>query len=101
DVVPGLMKFIGDHKLPLEVHYAGGLGGVSGLTPNSNLSVPWLVEQMQKGQNLLGMTPSHTVAIEGVVIAESADGTKTPYIYFRHDPNQNANHTQADLDASH
>ncbi len=61
--VKGKEKFIADHNLPLEVHYAGGVM----LPGNTPLTWEWIESEMAKGQDVEFMTDTHWVVVEGLL----------------------------------
>jgi hypothetical protein len=84
--VSGKQQFISDHKLPLEVHYAGGVK----LPNNTPITWDWIQDQMAKGQDLEFMTNTHWVVVEGTL---SFDGIHL--LSYRDDPFQNGAATTA------
>jgi len=92
--VQGKLQFIADHDLPIEVHYTGGvmLPVVGDYTdPNGNgtarndgaVTLEWLKEQMQRGQDIELMTNTHWVVMEGLLCFNDV-----AVVYYRDDPYQ-------------
>ena len=69
----GLITYTSANKLPVEVHYAGGTGGATGLPQNTDFTTPggtgfahndgpvtwdYIWSQMQKGQSVILMEPA-------------------------------------------
>lgn len=89
--VLGKEEFISDHKLPLEVHYAGGRM----LPKNTPLTWDWIESEMAKGQDIEIMTDTHWVVVEGTLSFGDIH-----LISFRDDPFQNGDMTTGDEKAT-
>lgn len=83
--VDGKAQYISDHNLPLEVHYAGG----EKLPETQPITSEWLIDQMEKGQDLEMMTATHWVVIESILVI---DGEVTS-VEYRDDPYQHGMNT--------
>ncbi|MGH8214365.1 MAG: hypothetical protein ACREPZ_01515 [Rhodanobacteraceae bacterium] len=59
----GKEQFVSDHKLPVDVHYAGG----ATLPNKTPLTWDWIESQMAQGQDVEFMTDTHWVVVEGLL----------------------------------
>ncbi len=109
--VQGKLKYIEDHDLPYEVHYTGGnkLPTDSDyVDPNGNgtarndgaITIDWLQNELEEGQDIELMTNTHWVVLESLVHWDDIF-----LLSYRDDPFQHGEDTtpdeEADIDSRH